>query len=403
MSGTIKILHVITRLNIGGTAQHVVSLAEHFNRGRYRSVVVVGQTDATEGDMGGLLQGANVRAIYVPSLRRRVNPLADALAWWRIFQIIRCERPAIVHTHTAKAGALGRTAALAYNTLAQLSAWFIRHPAGTCRLIHTFHGHVLEGYFSPLVSMVFRTIERFLGRRTDQIIALSAAIRQDLLRMGIGSPERMRVVQLGLELEPLLALAPPEERKCLRVGAVGRLVPIKNHQMFLEVARRSMSDTELSKVQFQIVGDGELRRALELAGQKLGLNGRVTFSGWESNMPRVYRDLDILCLTSLNEGTPASMIEALAAGRAVVAVDVGGIRDLMGKVQWSDEAFERAAHGLLVRPSNVEGFVAALRYLVSHRDERFAMGQAGRVFVRSQYGVQRLADDIESLYQELMR
>jgi glycosyltransferase involved in cell wall biosynthesis len=261
----------------------------------------------------------------------------------------------------------------------------------------------LEGYFGRVRSAAFLAIERWLARHTDRIVAVSEAVREDLLRRRIGRPEQVRVVRLGLPLGRFLDLPEPAgDPACMRVGLVGRLVPIKNHELLLEVARRFQAHSGLPRLHFLVVGDGELRAALERKSREFGLNGMVTFTGWQSDMPDVYRELDIVCLTSLNEGTPVSLIEALAAGRPVVATDVGGVRDLLGPDQGGTAHFRKAPHGLLVRSNDAEGLTEAIRYLMAHPEGRVAMGRAGREFVRNRFTDERLARDIEALYAEIL-
>lgn len=390
----IRVVRIIARLNVGGPAIHTLLLTEGLHRPGYDSVLVTGCVEPLEGDLSGRARERGLRLVVVPSLRRPLNAWRDLQAWWRIFRILCREQPDVVHTHTAKAGALGRTAAMVYNGL---------RPRSRCRLVHTFHGHVLEGYFGPAATRAFLAIERFLARRTDRILTVSSAVREDLLGRRIGTPEQLCVVPLGLSLEPLLELPPPEARRVpLRVGIVGRLVPIKNHELLLRAAKACRDQPGLTPLHFYVVGDGERRGPLERMADAMGLNDSITFTGWQADMAGVYRDLDIVCLTSLNEGTPVSLIEALAAARPVAATDVGGVRDLLGPGQADAGAFRKAAHGVLVRSGDAQGIAEALRYLAAHPEERRTMGHAGRAFVRDRYAQSRLISDIEALYRELM-
>jgi glycosyltransferase involved in cell wall biosynthesis len=238
VSPTIGVLQIITRLNIGGTAQHVVSLTEGFRSPPFRSHLIVGRPNLSEGDMMPHLDMARVRCTVVPSLGRELHPISDVRAWLAIFRIIRRERPAIVHTHTAKAVAIGRTAALVHNFL------LCFEEAGTrrrCRLVHTFHGHVLQGYFVGRKTRVYRWIERTLARITDRIIVVSQAVGDDLLLLGVGTPQSVRVVKLGIPLERLLSLPPLTEQPVTFIGSVGRLVPIKNHEMLPETEAMTLA------------------------------------------------------------------------------------------------------------------------------------------------------------------
>jgi glycosyltransferase involved in cell wall biosynthesis len=400
MTGAITILQVITRLNVGGTAQHVITLASQLNGGAFQSLLITGQPESSEGDLSGLLTGTRVRHVRLTSLRRPIRPWRDLHAWWQLFRIIRRERPAVVHTHTAKAGTLGRAATLLSNQLVRLERAVTGRQIHECRLVHTFHGHVLERYFGRVRSTVFLWIERMLGWQTNRIIAVSPAVRADLIRLKIGREGRLRVVRLGLPLNELLALPLPREDVApITVGFVGRLVPIKRPGLFLELAARAKDEPQLCCLRFILVGDGELRQELELQVKARGLTESVTFTGWQTAMASVYQNLDIVCLTSLNEGTPVSLIESLAAGRAVLATDVGGVRDLLGDIQHGPGRFRLTQHGVL---ADAEALYEGLRYLVTYVQKRLAMGRAGRAFVREHYSTRRLIEEMEVLYQEVV-
>ena len=358
--------------------------------------------------MGGLLEGTGVRHLIVPSLKRSLSLWADLRAWWSIFQIIRRERPDIVHTYMAKAGALGRTAAMVHNGFVRFGARLAGRPPSICRIIHTFHGHVLEGYFSPRLSRVFVMIECYLARGTDRLIAVSRTVRDELLQRGIGAPVQWTAIPLGLDLSSLEALPPPDGSSKIRVGIVGRLVPIKNPALFLsalgQVARQPLA-IPISGV---IVGDGPLRQTLEREAKRLGLEALVRFIGWQRDLLEVYGGLEATCLTSWNEGTPVALIEAMAASRAVVATDVGGVRDLL-----LDEGedtlqaipsggFRMTTRGMLVRPGDVEGLAAALHTVVTDEKLRRRLGQAARTFVGQRFSTERLCRDVEGLYADLL-
>ncbi len=399
----VRVIRLIARLNVGGPAIHTLLLTEALRAPWYDSVLVAGSPEGVEGDLSEEAVRRGLRIVKLPALRRSLSPWRDLLVWCAIFRLFRRERPDIVHTHTAKAGALGRSAALAHNLLERWLAPHRHAPARIARIVHTFHGHVLEGYFGRMRSRMFLDIERWLARYTDRIVAVSPTVREDLLRRGIGSESRLRVIPLGLPLDKLLSLPLPEARsRILRVGIIGRLVPIKHHELFLQVASRCRQDARLSAWQFVIVGDGERRAALERLAGQLGLDGAVTFVGWQADATSIYRDLDIICLTSLNEGTPVSLIEALAAGRPVVATDVGGVRDVVGPAREVDGALIRTPHGFLVPSGDAQACERALRLLADHPEERTAMGRAGREHVRMRYAAARLIRDIEALYAELL-
>jgi glycosyltransferase involved in cell wall biosynthesis len=321
------------------------------------------------------------------------------LVWLTIFRIMRAERPVIVHTHTAKAGAIGRTSAVVHNLLTRIEG----SDAGPrCRLVHTFHGHVLQGYFGGWRTRLYRLIEQLLARVTDRIIVVSEAVGDDLLRLGVGTFDSIRVIKLGIPLDDLLRLPPPPAEPVTFIGSVGRLVPIKNHQMLLAAARGCMDDPVLRNLRFRIVGDGELRPTLERRVTEEGLDHSVRFDGWCHDVTSIYAHIDAVCLTSRAEGTPVSVIEALASARPAIVTDVGGVRDLMGPIRGRVGPVEIAAHGLIVQPNDVEGLVLALRFLVQHPETALDMGLAGRHAVEREYTVERLIRNTRSCYEELL-
>jgi len=316
-------------------------------------------------------------------LGREIRPFADLLVLWQLWRIIRSFRPAIVHTHTAKAGAVGR-----------LAAWL----AGVPIIAHTYHGHVLRGYFGPLKTTVYRLIERALDTVTDAPITVSEALRAELAALKVSRAEKMRVVPLGLDLARFTR---PHPRGGLRaadgigeaaplIGVVGRLVPIKDVATFLAAAVRVR--VHRPEARFAIVGDGELRPALERQVGELGLGPAVRFHGWRTDLEAVYADLDVVVNSSLNEGTPVALIEALAAGRPVVATAVGGTPDLLA----------RGAHGALVPAGDPEALAAAILDTLSRPQESRRRAETGRAYVLAHHSAERLIDDIDALYRELL-
>jgi glycosyltransferase involved in cell wall biosynthesis len=292
-----------------------------------------------------------------------------------------------------KAGAVGRLATLLYNRTAGRHA-----PA---RVVHTYHGHVLEGYFSPAKTNLFIQIERALARATDRIVAISPRIRAELLdEYRIGRPDKYRVVPLGFDLGGLSAIdeaARARARNALQISegaavvtTVGRLTAIKNHALFLEASAR-ISRANPSAI-FLIAGDGELRRELEAAALSLGIANRVRFLGWRRDLDTVYGATDVFMLTSRNEGTPVALIESLAAGVPVVSTDVGGVGDVVASDQF----------GFLTPSGNPDALAAAVSVLLPDPGRRRAMGKLGRTSIMERYGIDRLLDDIETLYRELL-
>lgn len=385
MPEKLRVLRAITRLNIGGPAIHAILLTRGLQGDRFASVLVTGLEGAHEGTMRDLAAARGVRPRIVAELGRDVSPVNDLRATWKMFHLIRRVRPHIVHTHMAKAGTAGRLAA---------------RLAGVPIVVHTFHGHTFHSYFGRAKTALFLHIERALGRLTDRIVAVGEDQRQELIGYGIAPPNKLVALPLGLELEPFLHAE--QEHGALRaelglgsdsrlVGIVARLVPIKAHEVFLRAAVR-VSATAPS-THFLVIGDGERRDELRAIAQTLGLADRVHFLGWRSDMTRVYADLDVVALSSNNEGSPVALIEALAAARPVVATDVGGVADVVR----ADET------GLLVPPRDPCALADGIVALLSDPRRAELLGRAGRVRVYPRYAAARLVADVERLYLGLAR
>lgn len=399
----IRILRIITRLNIGGPSIHAALLSTGLDPRAFSTCLVVGEPETSEGDLSELVHGPRVRLIRVKTLCRPIRPWADAVSLVRLLQIVWQERPHVIHTHMAKAGALGRLAGLLYNRLGPG-----RRPGARAILVHTFHGHVLEGYFSPPLSRFFIIIERWVGRRTDRLIAVSRTIREELLMKGIGRPAQWQVIPLGLDLSRLAQVPLPNGSSVpIRIGMVGRLVPIKNPGLFLEALRQLHRRLPSGQIEGVVVGDGPLRSELEQQAQGLGMGQVVRFTGWQRDLRAVYEQLDLVCLTSWNEGTPVALIEAMAAGRSVIGTDVGGVRDLLLE---PGEAVPRAIdqgrfhltrRGILVRSGDADGLTASLELLVQDGALRTRLGEAGRAYALRAFSHQRLIHDICGLYEAL--
>ena len=384
MSERIRVFRVIARLNVGGPAIHATLLTERLAAAGYETMLVAGREAPEEGNYLRLHGRSLAGLTVVPELGREVRPAADLRALLRMVRLMREFRPQVVHTHTAKAGTLGRIAASV---------------VGVPVVVHTYHGHVFHGYFSPLMTKFFLAVERWLGRRTDRLLAVSATVRDELLRLGVGRPRTFSVVPLGLDLQGFLDCEPL--RGQLRaelgvplatplVGIVARLAPIKRHEWFLEAAARVAEKVPLCR--FLVVGDGERRAELERVAAGLGLGGRVCFLGWRPDLERIYADLDVAALTSANEGSPVSLIEAMAAGKAVVATRVGGVPDLV----------EDGVSGVLVPPADPRALACAMERLLGDPERRRAMGRAGRRRVFPALSAQRLVEDMDRLYRDLL-
>lgn len=381
----IRVVRVIGRLNIGGPAWHVILLAAGLDRARFETTLVTGVVGPAEGDLGWAAPPRGVHPVVIPEMGRAIHPARDLIALARLVGLFRRLRPTIVHTHTAKAGTLGRLAAM-------LTGVPIR--------VHTFHGHVLEGYFSPAVARGFLAIERALARRTTRIVTVSPRLREDLLRMGIGRPERAEVVPLGLELERFRR--PPAAPTGLRtalglaegellLAIIGRLVPIKDHPMLFEALARL--GTAGPAAHLLVVGDGEERQRLLGLAERLGIAPRVHFLGWRTDLESILPEVDMVVCASRNEGTPVSLIEAMAAGVAVCSTEVGGVADLVthGETGWLVPAGDPAAMG------------RAVLELLADPARRRRLAAAGQAAVLARHDVSRLVRRVTQLYEELLR
>lgn len=371
--GEFEVVRLITRLNIGGPARQALLLTKEL-RDRWPTLLAAGIPAVDEGE----LTDPQVR-VHRVSLVRPVRPLDDARAWRQVSKLLRMTRPKIVHTHMAKAGMIGRRAARAVGA----------------RTIHTYHGHVHQGYFDPVVQRVFIEIERSLARFTDILIAISPEIRDELLDLGIGRHEQYRVIPLGFDLSDHLEVTRRSGKFRARfglprdvplVGYIGRLVPIKDVQTLLKAM------VQVPNAHLVVVGDGELRAELEDIRRDLRLNGRVHFTGWYRDVAEAMSDMDIVGLSSLNEGTPVSLIEAAACGRPVVATDVGGVRYVV----------DHEVTGLLCPPRQPEVMASHIRTLTADAGLRRRMGDAGRIKVQERFHKDRLVDDIKALYADLV-
>jgi glycosyltransferase involved in cell wall biosynthesis len=362
--------------------------------------------------------------VVLPTLGREISFFDDLRSFSELRKIIREFTPHIIHTHTAKAGSLGRLAGISAN---------VRRIFGTkIKLVHTFHGHVFHSYFSSLKTSAFIRIERFLARFTDRIIAVSASQARDICEVyKIARSERVQVVPLGFDLSGFERLSPPAPHGVFSVGIIGRLTPVKNHRMLFEAVKILYGQGEDQAFKFHVVGDGDLREALTREATALGIEKNVLFTGWQQEMPEVYRKLDAVVLTSLNEGTPVSLIEAMAAARLVIATDVGGVRDLLGEVgpstqfkacsgstpsepraeargsRWVDkergQGYKLARRGILVSSGDSKALAEALLFVLREKPLAFEIAEQARSHALQTYSLERLARDMETLYEDLLK
>ncbi|GAB4093974.1 glycosyltransferase family protein [Flaviaesturariibacter terrae] len=391
-----RVLCVLNRLIIGGPSV-IAAYLTHYSRPEFETMMVIGGKDDHELDANFITDQFGIKPVEVPEMRRAINWKDDRAAYQRLKELMRSFRPDIVHTHAAKSGALGRLAAFATNVPVT---------------VHTFHGHVFHSYFSPLKTQVFLQAERYLARRSSGIIAISDLQKEELAgEFRVAAPDKIRVIPLGLDLAPF-AQGQEEKRAAFRarygvaddellIGLVGRIVPVKNHALFIAMADLLAKSTR-RRLRFFLIGDGDERANVEADCRARGLDytyypddprpALVTCTSWQTRMDEVYAGLDIVALSSHNEGTPVSIIEAEAAGRPVVATNVGGVADTMAD----------GVTGFLVPAGDAAAGAEALGRLVNDEELRASMGAAGRRFAEEKFSLQTMVANTTGYYRELL-
>ncbi len=382
-----KVLRIINRFNIGGPTYNATFLTR-FISDEYETLLIGGLPEKDEKDSLHILEHYGVKAELIPSMQRIPNFRSDRKAYKELKKIIRDFQPDIVHTHAAKAGALGRKAAFA------------------CKVpvvVHTFHGHVFHSYFSAWKTSIFKFIERRLAKKSTGIIAISPIQKEELWKEHRVCPaDKIKVIPLGFDLTRF-----HEARKTQReisrsqwnlsedevaVAIVGRLVPIKNHSLFLSVIEQ-LCERKI-KARFFIVGDGSEKEILlekaKVLTESFGVE--ITFTSWIKDIAHFNAGMDVICLTSDNEGTPVSLIEAQASGVPIVSTDVGGVRDIVSEGET----------GFVVPKKNVTAFEEKLSFLIKNKNIREKMSQNGWSYVQTKFSYQRLVKDMEEYYSELL-
>jgi glycosyltransferase involved in cell wall biosynthesis len=383
----IRVLRVIARLNMGGPAIHVANLAAGLQTRGYQTTLVAGSLARGEDSMAFLAERLGVSVVNVPEIQREVSAIHDLRSAIRLASLIRAERPHVLHTHTAKAGAIARAAAML--------AGDARPPV----VVHTFHGHVLKGYFGPTRTAFFRRVEQTLARTADVLVAVSPEVRDELVQLGVAPREKFAVIRLGIPLEERLGdpTADADYRRAYGipadafvVGWVGRMTGVKDTGAVLDIVRAAREqgvDAVLC-----MVGDGPDRVRLEQRAHELGIARACYFVGYQEDVAGYYRLFDAFLLPSVNEGTPVSAIEALASGTPVVANRVGGVPDVV----------RDGVDGFLVEHGDVAGAGSRIAALAGDPKLRKGFGEAGRARVLERYAVSRLVDDVDRLYRSLL-
>jgi glycosyltransferase involved in cell wall biosynthesis len=377
----VKIVRMVTSLRVSGPSLQAILLSAHFQRENYETVLVVGATPEDADNMLDVARSYGITPLIMPQLRRTLNPVRGYQALRMLYRLFREVKPDILHTHMTTAGFWGRLAA---------------RLAGVPVLVHTLHEHPFKGYYRPLQTQMFVALERFTARYTDSIITLSERLRRELAdEYRITRRSAITVLPLGFDLSSFAAT--PRHQGRFRqlmnipadaplVGIVGRLIPVKNHELFLQAA--AVVSQRMPQTRFVIVGDGDERQHLEQRSAELGLSQCLSFAGWQQNMPDVYSDLDLLAITSHNEGTPVPIIEALSAGCPVVATDVGGVADLL----------DNGAFGTLIPSGDTDALANAIVGQLQAPPDP----QPARQAMLSRYSIERLVLDLGSLYRGLL-
>jgi len=392
-----RILQIVNRLNLGGITYNAASITARL-RPEHETMLVAGMKDDQEESSEFMLNNLGLEAVYIPDMRREINLKADFKAYKHLLKIIREFKPDVVHTHAAKAGILGRLAA---------------RRAGVKVIVHTFHGHVFHSYFGKFKTRFFLEIERFLARLSHGIIAISELQKKELCEIyKVCACEKIHIVELGYDLYPFQNDVKKKradfrnkygvDDDVILVGMIGRLVPIKNITLFID-CWEDLVKVNGSKIKAFIIGDGEQRFDLQEHCRKLGLkistpenqdnDVNLVFTSWIHQIDWAMAGIDILALTSLNEGTPASLIEAQAAGKPIVSSKVGGIANIVIE---GETAF-------LVEAGDKKAFTQTLQKLIQDADLRDRMKLAGPQFALNRFHYQRLTEDIRTLYNKLLK
>lgn len=391
-----RVLRIHNRLVIGGPAINVTYLTRYMPSD-FETMLVIGGKDDHEQDADHLTKKLGIEPVVVEEMRRDIQPLQDGRAYQKVKKLIEDFRPDVVHTHAAKSGVIGRLAAEA---------------CGVPVIVHTFHGHVFHGYFNDWQSRMFVQIERYLAKKSTGIVAISASQKHELTDVyRICPSKKMEVIPLGLDLDKfqvnqddLRAAFRKEyqiEEDEIAIGIIGRVVPVKNHALFVAAARKVLASTQ-KKLRFIVIGDGDMRQSMETAFSEAGMDyayfpdrpekATAICTSWITQIEKALAGLDIIALTSKNEGTPVSLIEAQAAGKPVVSTDVGGVRDVM----------IHHKSGFITQPNDADEFGYALLQVIENKAMRKCFGNFGREFVKNRFSYQRLVFDMADYYHRLI-
>ncbi len=392
-----KVLRIINRLNLGGITYNVAYLSKYLAP-EFETMLVSGVKEDAEESSDFIVEQMGLKAVYIPEMRREINWANDRAAYLKIKSLIKEFKPDIVHTHAAKAGTLGRLAAAS---------------CGVKAIVHTFHGHVFHSYFSPLKTKLFIQIERYLASKSTRIIAISDIQKKELSEeFKICKPEKITVIPLGFDLNRFRENQ-EEKRNSFRrhykiaeneiaIGIIGRITPIKNHELFIR-SFKNLIDKSNKKVKAVVIGDGEDMKKMQQLCNSLNLKycennsiseqANVIFTSWIKDIDWAIAGLDIVAMTSNNEGTPVSLIEAQSANKPVVATNVGGIENVI----------LNNVTGFLSPSNDMEAFSDNLQRLVNTEDLMSSFSQKGWEHVKNKFHYTRLVNDMSNLYHDLLK
>ena len=392
-----RVLRILNRLIVGGPVLNATYLT-HYMAPEFETLLVVGQKEPNEESAEYLANELDIKPVYLPEMQRAVNVFKDFRAYQKIKQIIKEFKPDIVHTHAAKPGALGR-----------MAAWSLKVPV----IVHTYHGHVFHSYFGKFRTRFYIGLERYLAKKSNALIAISPTQKNELANEYKIAPEqKFKIIPLGLDLDKFQTGYESKRKKFrdefrlredeIAIGIIGRLVPVKNHMLFLEAVSYVLKNSS-KPVKAFIVGDGDMRKKLEEKAHQLDISftsleddkhaSPLIFTSWRSDVDVINAGLDIVALTSFNEGTPVSLIEAQAAQKPIVSTKVGGIQDVV---------IENVT-ALLSDIHDKPSFFENLLRLVEDSELRYELSQQGKQHVMMRYSYQRLIKDMSGLYYNLLQ
>ena len=400
---SLRVVRIIDRLIYGGPTRNVVFLTEGLSKLGFECHLITGIPATGERDMAAWALQYQVEPHRIPEMSRELCA-RDALVVVKLWRLFKKLHPDIIHTHKSKAGATGRIAAFLYRycTFSTL----LGRPRRV-QVLHTFHGHIFHSYYGRLKTALFLQIERLLARMTDCIVTVSRQQEHEIRDVyGVGRTTEFRVVPLGVDFSASHSgnkfrqthgISPEE----FLIAAVGRLCEVKNFPLLLQAMALARKAAPSRPMRLAFIGDGHLRAELEKEARQLGVSGAVIFAGICDDVDAIYREVDLAALSSLNEGTPLVLIEAMGQGKAVVMTEVGGYQDILGQLLSTEKGFKVWRHGVSVGSGDLQGYASALAFLHANPELRQQMGEAGRGYSWQRFSRKRLVEDMAGLYREL--